>query len=67
MKKTPNQKLALTTQTIRHLQHHDLAQVVGGSMTSGTSIRQTLTSGTSISAGTTVISIGSGTSISVSH
>ena len=63
MKKLPNQKLALTTQTIRHLQHHDLVQVVGGSVisTPGT-IRQTtttLSSGTSvISSGTSIISVG---------
>ena len=66
MKKTPNQKLALTTQTIRHLQHQDLVQVAGGSMTSGTSIIRQSSTTTGTTPGTSVIS--SGTSIiSVGH
>ncbi len=61
MKKTPNQKARPTTQTIRHLQHHDLAQVVGGSI----SVSGINTTGISISSGTSVIS--SGTSILRGH
>ena len=52
MKKS-TKRLSLTTETIRTLQADDLAQVHGGSMTSGTSVISV--SGTS---GTTIINPG---------
>jgi hypothetical protein len=68
MKKS-TKRLSLTTETIRTLQADELAQVQGGSITSGTSVISVSgTSGTTIiNPGTTVQSITSGTSVIRTH